>query len=262
MPLLSVIIPCYNSGDYLEEAIESVRKQSFKDWEIIIVDDGSNSIETLNILHELEKSGFTIIKKENGGLASARNIGIKNSKGSIIITLDSDDKFQPSFFRKAVEILNNKKEIGVVSSYVKEFGESNKIWRSSAYDDFSFLIENRIVACCAFRKKCWDDAGGYDENMRQGLEDWDFWIRVTQKNWKVHVIPEPLFLYRKKTSSMLVDETRPKMNAIIDYLVTKHKDWFLSSLKKGIIKKQLINKKNLTPRRIIGLFIEKIRGEF
>lgn len=262
MPQVSVIIPCFNSGEYLEEAIDSINKQSYKDYEIIVVDDGSTDPETITILKSLAATGLKIIRKENGGLASARNFGIKHASGSIILTLDSDDKFHSTFLKKAVDILNTKKEIGVVSSYVKEFGESNKVWRSSAYNDFSFLLENRIVACCAFRKKCWTEVEGYDENMKHGFEDWEFWIRVTKNGWKVHVIPETLFYYRKKVSSMLVDDTRPKMNSILDYMMNKHKEWFLSSLKKGIIQKKLINKKNLTPRRIIGLLIEKIRGEF
>jgi glycosyltransferase involved in cell wall biosynthesis len=261
MALVSVVIPCYNSHQYLNEAIESINKQTFRDIEIIVVDDGSNNPETVNALNNLDSS-VNIIRKENGGLASARNYGIRASVGEIIVALDSDDKFDTSFIEKAVHILNQKPEIGIVSSYVKEFGTSSKVWRPTAYDDFSFFTENRLVACCAFRKKCWEAVNGFDEKMRSGYEDWEFWIRVTQKGWKVHIIPEKLFFYRKSNSSMLASETKPKINEILNYMIAKNQEWYIASLKKGIAEKKLINKQNLTVRRIIGLLFEKITGKF
>lgn len=261
MPLVSVVIPCFNTHQFLKEAISSMQDQTFKEVEIIIVNDGSTNQETLEAFQELP-SHIIMLHKSNGGLASARNYGISNSKGDIIITLDSDDKFAPTFVEEAIQLLNRKKEVGIVSSYIQEFGESNKVWRSSAYDDFSFLTENRIVSCCAFRKQCWIDVGGYDENMRTGYEDWEFWIRVTQKGWKVHIIPKKLFFYRKSASSMLASETEPKIEEILSYMMNKHQSWFLESFKKGIREKKLINKQNLTVRRIFGLLIEKIMGKF
>jgi len=261
MPLVSVIIPCYNSHQYLKEAIESIQGQTFRDIEIIVVDDGSDNPDTYHALNNLDQS-IKVIHKPNGGLASARNFGIKNSTGTIIVTLDSDDKFHNSFIEQAADILHNRPEIGVVSSYVQEFGSSAKVWRPTAYDDFSFFTENRLVACCAFRKSCWEEAGGFDENMRWGYEDWEFWIRVTRKGWKVHIIPDKLFFYRKSNTSMLAAETRPKVNEILDYMINKNQHWYLTTLKKGIAEKKLINKENLTLRRIVGLFFEKLTGKF
>lgn len=261
MPVVSVVIPCFNSHQYLLEAIASVAQQTYTDHEIIVVNDGSTDVATVAALQQLP-SGVTVLHKRNGGLASARNFGIARATGNVIVTLDSDDRFQKSFFKKAVAVLQQNPETGVVSSYVKEFGVSKKTWRSSATDDFSFLTENRIVACCVFRRKCWEEVGGYDEKMRSGMEDWDFWIRVTQQGWKVHVIPQRLFFYRKSSASMLVNETRPKMAAILDYMIAKHQVWFLSSLKKGILEKKLLNKENLTLRRLAGLLVEKLLGKF
>jgi hypothetical protein len=98
--------------------------------------------------------------------------------------------------------------------------------------------------------------------MRSGYEDWEFWLRVTQKGWKIHVIPERLFFYRKSSDSMLTSETKPKLEGILHYMIRKHQDWFFTSLKKGIIEKKLINKENLSVRRIFGLLIEKLTGKF
>lgn len=261
MPFVSVIIPCYNSHQYLNEAIVSVQQQTYNDVEIIVVNDGSTKKETITVLEGLPAQ-VTLLNKPNGGLASARNFGIAHSTGAIIVTLDSDDKFEKTFIKSALAVMQSNSAVGIVSSYVQEFGTSSNLWRTTAVDDASFLTENRVVACCAFRKQCWEEVGGYDEAMRSGCEDWEFWIRVTQKGWKVHVIPKPLFFYRKHASSMLTTETTPKMNVILDYMISKHHDWFISSMKKAIIDKTLLNKKNLTLRRIIGLLVEKIKGKF
>jgi len=261
MPLISVVISCYNDHEHLDEAIASVRAQKVSDCEIIVVNDGSSKPETLQALDQLP-ADVQVIHSPNKGLSGARNTGIAAASGTFIVTLDSDYRFAPAFFRKALGVFEVQPAVGVVTSYVQSFGASKKVWRSTASDDLSLLTENRIVACCAFRRLCWEQTGGYDENMRHGLEDWEFWIRVTRLGWKIHVIPEKLFFYRKKANSMLKDETLPRQSAILDYMMQKHGEWFLATLKKGILEKQLLVKKNLIPRRIAGLLLEKLRGRF
>ena len=261
MPEVSVIIPCYNSHEYLGEALKSIFNQTFKDLEIIVIDDGSSKEETITYLKSLP-SNIKVLYKKNGGPASARNLGIQESKGEFIVALDSDDKFHRKFIETSINILKQHKEVGIVSCYAKHFGLSNKVWRTKAHDDFSFFLENKIVACSAYRKQCWLEVNGFDESFVLGLEDWDFWIRVTQKGWKVHVINKAMFHYRKKESSMMVDHTSPNMHIILDALINKHHDWMLKNLKKGILEKSLINKRTLTLRRTFGLFIEKLTGKF
>jgi glycosyltransferase involved in cell wall biosynthesis len=259
--LCSVIIPCFNDALYLPEALASVQAQTYQQLEIIVVNDGSTDKATLAVLQQLP-AHVQVINQENAGLAAARNKGIDHSKGEVIVTLDSDDRFEKTFIAKAVSILRQQTQVGVVSSWVQEFGASKKIWRAGAVDDESFLIENRIVACCAFRRQCWIDAGGYDEAMRHGLEDWDFWIRVTGKGWKVKVIKKPLFFYRKKPQSMLLSETKPRMMELLAYLFEKHRGWYDARLQKAIAEGTLLNKKTLTLRRIAGLFWEKLTGKW
>jgi glycosyltransferase involved in cell wall biosynthesis len=259
--LCSVIIPCFNDARYLPEALASVQSQTHQKLEIIVVNDGSTDKDTLALLQQLPPY-IQVIHQENSGLAAARNKGIDHSNGEVIVTLDSDDRFEKTFIAKAVGVLQQQTATGVVSSWVQEFGASTKIWRAGAVDDESFLIENRIVACCAFRRQCWIDAGGYDEAMRHGLEDWDFWIRVTQKGWKVHVLKEPLFFYRKKAQSMLVSDTKPRMMELLAYMFEKHRAWYDARLQKAIAEGTLLNKKTLTLRRIAGLFLEKLTGKW
>ncbi len=115
MPKVSVIIPCYNHGKYIDEAVDSILNQTFKDFEIIIVNDGSTDELTNNKLKQYDKPKTFVINKENEGLSVARNTAIKRAVGEYILTLDADDTFEPSFLYRAVYVLDNKPEIGIVT---------------------------------------------------------------------------------------------------------------------------------------------------
>jgi glycosyltransferase involved in cell wall biosynthesis len=257
-PRVSVIIPTFNDALYIRESIQSILTQSYTDIEIIIVNDGTTDEKSGIILRELEQEGFKVMNLPNGKLAKARNAGIREAKGELICTLDADDKFAPSFLKKAVDILDKEPETGVVNCWVKNFGANQKPWRNQAVDGSSFLIENSSTACCLFRKKCWEDVDGYDENMTKGLEDWEFWIKISKMGWRFHTIPEFLFYYRKREDSMLQKDTRPQMMEILGYMMQKHSQWYQHTLSKMIIDRKLLNKDTLTVRRLLALLWERI----
>src|SRR4051812_34519383 len=122
-PLISVVIPCYNDGIYLPETLHRLSKQDLQDFEIIIVNDGSTDGKTLEILNSLASDKIKVLHKENGRMSSARNYGVKQAKGKYIAALDADDYFHPSFFRKAIDILQEEENTAVVTSYIQMFGE-------------------------------------------------------------------------------------------------------------------------------------------
>jgi len=241
MPKVSVIIPCYNDGRFVTQAIESIQTQTFTDWEIIVVNDGSTDAETVQILNRLHYANTLVLHKENGHLSSARNYGIRQAQGDYILTLDADDWFKPSFLEKAVIILDNDKKAGVVTSYMQCFGMNGKRWRPLGGSIENFLYRNQCNASALFRKQCWEEAGKYDEFMKKGLEDWEFWIRVTSLGWQVVVIREFLFHYRVSEKSMLLNETQPRMAEIIDYILNKHSQLYLEQLKEGMVAKKVFD---------------------
>ena len=219
--LVSAIIPCYNDGRFIHGAIQSVLAQTYKNIEIIIVDDGSEDKETLTILANLNTPNTRVFRKNNGGPASARNYGIERSAGEYILTLDSDDKFTPEFVDKSLTILKNQPGIGMVTSYVKRYrGEQTSYTKREGGDLRSFIIKNEANASLLFRYKCWEDVGGYDEKI-PGYEDWEFFIHVTKKGWIVYSIPEFLFVHLERDDSVYGKDLniRPE---IIDYLVNKY----------------------------------------
>ena len=240
-PLISVVIPCFNDGNYLPETISKLGLQTNPSFEIIIVNDGSTDSNTLYILEQLaEQPNITVLHKENGRMSSARNHGVKHAKGKYIAALDADDYFDPSFFTKAVAILEQAPNTAVVTSYIKYFGNKTGISKPRGGNAFNFLFSNQCPACAMVRKEVWDKVSGYDESMKLGYEDWEFYIRITKLNMEVHLIPECLLYYRQTKKSTLKNDTHPNRAAIIQYILEKHKDWYVECLAKLIDNKEVI----------------------
>lgn len=212
-PKATIVIPCYNQGQYLDESIDSVLKQTYKDHEIIVVNDASTEEKTIEIL-EKAKVKYPTVKLinhlKNRGLSAARNTGVEAAKGEYIACLDADDKYDPTFLEKMVKILENdqKREIGVVTPWVKNFEANNNIWETSDYDPIAILSHNMLAVASIFRKEAWKAYGGYKENMKGGFEDWDFWIGLTEKGYSWKLVPEPLLYYRVKEESMFTEAAK------------------------------------------------------
>src|SRR6185503_1413596 len=244
MPLVSVIIPCYNDGHYLDDSVSSVKKQSFTDIEIIIVNDGSTDTSTLQKLASFNDPLITVLNKENGHLSSARNHGIRHSNGEIIVTLDADDKFESTFIEKGVNVLRTDQSAGAVTCYLKSFGLKKFKWKPLGGDIKNFLYRQESSASAMFRRKCWETAGGYDEKMKSGYEDWEFWIRLTGAGWKVGVIKEYLLNYRVTEKSMLLTQSEPQRDVIVNYIMEKHKELYWRELKDAVIQRKIIDLRN------------------
>jgi glycosyltransferase involved in cell wall biosynthesis len=201
-PRVSVIIPCFNHGKYLADSIGSVLGQTFKGIEIIVVNDGSTDSETIAILDSLDGKGYRVIHIQNQGLAAARNAGIACCRGEYILPLDADDRISQDFVRRAVNHLDVDPRLGVVYSKVRYFGELEGVWEQPEFSLGRILIENMIVASAVFRKKDWLTVGGYRENMKEGWEDWDFWLSLFEIPRKVCRLEDDLFYYRIRVDSM------------------------------------------------------------
>src|SRR5688572_30177035 len=146
MTKVSVIIPCYNLGKFLNEAIESVLSQTLRDYEIIVVNDGSTDKETIHIINELKNPLIKVVQTSNQGLSAARNTGIFFSKGDYILPLDADDKIEPSYLEKAVKVLDENENIGIVYCEAMFFGEENGKWELPEYSLPQILLHNVIFS--------------------------------------------------------------------------------------------------------------------
>ncbi|TVP48881.1 MAG: glycosyltransferase family 2 protein [Gemmatimonadales bacterium] len=233
--IVSVVIPCFNHGAYVEDAVRSALDQTYPYREVVVVNDGSDDPATLQVLASLEENGdpaVTVLHKENGHLSSARNHGIRHSRGEYIMTLDADDRLAPELLAKTVPIMEEQRGVGVVTTHVLQFddeGPTGVIYTPAGGELRDFLVRNQACGGSLFRRQCWEEAGGYDEEMRDGSEDWDFWIAVTSCGWRVHAIPEALYLYRDTPGSMY-DRTRDRRASAFRQIVVKHEAAFREHL--------------------------------
>ncbi|MBS4041259.1 MAG: glycosyltransferase family 2 protein [Flavobacteriales bacterium] len=225
--VVSVIVPCYNQSIYLKDSLQSVLNQSFTQWECIIVNDGSTDDTEKIALEWINKDiRFKYIFKKNGGLSGARNAGIKASNSKYIFVLDADDYLHKDLLKLSIDRIKNEDTIGVVTSWGK------KIYPNGNSIDFkpkgggleNFLLENSAIGNSFFLKEVWQQVGGYDENMKKGYEDWEFYIRICKTKWKIVVIEEFLFYYRQREKSMRVVAVNKFDAENRLYIYNKHSD--------------------------------------
>lgn len=214
MKKVSVIIPCYNQGEYIDDCIQSVFKQTYKNIEIVLVNDGSTDKLTNMKINEIKNKFQIIIVLEikNSGLSSARNYGINNSTGDYILPLDADDIIHPEYIEKAAKVLNGNTNVGIVYSDYKFFGCKNDIVYTPEFSIEKLLFSNYITACSMFRKKDWIKVNGYSKNMIYGLEDWDFWLKLIQTGVSAFKLKGVYFFYRKKECSMINNLNQSELN--------------------------------------------------
>jgi glycosyltransferase involved in cell wall biosynthesis len=202
-PLISVIIPTYNHGQFIEEAVESVLAQTYKNFEVIVVDDGSTD-NTREILKKYER-GITYIFQNNKGVSSARNHGLSIAKGEVIAFLDSDDVWLPEKLSSQLKIMQGEHSIGLVGcgSYVMDYlGNVEREWVPKHYksqEEFLQQLSIRNIlhnpSCMLVKKECFNRAGFFNECLQFG-EDWDMWLRIA-KHYKVDFAERPLMKFRK-----------------------------------------------------------------
>ena len=195
LPLVSIIIPIYNYGIQFEKALQSVFNSTYKNIEIVIVDDGStNTYVKLKLESVKDHPNIKIIHQENQGPSSARNNGIKNSTGDLILPLDADDMVQPDYIQLCVNILKNNKNISPVYCDTHHIGQTQGI---EVRPEWSLERLNKgpfIVNCSMFHREAFDKCDGYDVELK-GWEDYDLWLRMGINGYVGKRIPKPLFIY-------------------------------------------------------------------
>lgn len=219
---VSVIMPCFNHGEFLPEAVASVNNIQRKDIELIVVDDGSTDERTCKEMETLYTQGIKVVRQENKGLAAARNAGVLASQGEYIFPLDADDRMRGEWIDRAVGILNSDLQIGVVYGDGQNFGTRSDRWIAGSFDIDRMLRANFIQCSALYRRSVWQQNGGYDGGMPiQGFEDWDFWLGALEHGWRFVYVPEVFFEYRRAEQSMLT-RGMPFEDQVRDFVARKH----------------------------------------
>ncbi|HXO20184.1 MAG TPA: glycosyltransferase, partial [Thermoanaerobaculia bacterium] len=225
----SVVIPCYDQGELLIEAVASVERSVEETCELIVVNDGSRDPRTLEVLGHLRRSGYRVVDQENAGLAGARNRGVELAGGPYVVPLDADNRLRPGFVAPALAILEADPQMGVVYSDRHEFGLRNGTVDVPPFDLDSLLLANSIDACAVLRKEMWSACGGYDPQA-PAWEDWELWIAGAERGWRFHHLPVAGFDYRVRPGSMISAMDGDLRRRLSEYIIAKHLDLYSSRL--------------------------------
>jgi len=201
MKLVSVVIPCFNAGQYLNEAVQSALGQTWTDLEVVIVDDGSTDADTLRLLETVHWPRTRIFHQSNAGPAAARNRAIEEARGEYILPLDADDTIEPRYVEKAVGVLDSRPDVGCVYCKAMKFGAEEGPWDLPPYRLAELAVDNVIFVTALFRKDDWRKIGGFDQDLRHGVEDYDFWVKMIASGKDVVQLDEYLFNYRVQEKS-------------------------------------------------------------
>jgi glycosyltransferase involved in cell wall biosynthesis/GT2 family glycosyltransferase len=201
-PLVSILTPYFNTDAVFLETARSLLNQSCQDFEWIIVDDGSTDEQSLARLHATRQGDarIRVFNQENAGPAAARNFAFRNCSGRYICLLDSDDMLEPTFIEKCIWFLESNPDFGFCNSWSVNFGDEQFLWRTGFERGKAHLEANSGPPMSVIRRPAFEAAGGFDESIRLGHEDWDFWLALAKAGYWGHTLPEFQEWYRKRVS--------------------------------------------------------------
>ena len=216
LPRFSVIMPVFNNGPCILEAVESVRQQTLPDVELVIWDDGSSDEETLKILEGISGPGIVKHRAENQGVIGARNSAVAASSGEFLICLDPDDIIEPTYLEKAMITFFRFPRVDLVIPVTRVLGheDGEKLWVPAPFDERHFSYNNAAPVATAMRRRVWEQVGGLSDHMAGGFEDWAFWRAAAAKGFRGVVLNEPLFRYKFSEATGRDSEARRKKDEL------------------------------------------------
>jgi glycosyltransferase involved in cell wall biosynthesis len=255
-PLISFIIPYFNSGNTIQETIDSIFKQSYKNFDIWIIDDGSADMFSMNKLKDFEGNDkIHILHQNNSGPSVARNLAISETQASYFVPLDADDVIEQNALELALAQIQNNEKIGAIYGHYEWFGS-----REGFKEQHEFLIEkqfimNQIPITALIRKEMWKEIGGYDIFLsKPGLEDWEFWLKAGLSKWHLKFFDFTFFKVRINAESRTFKVANNNLELIKKYVFEKHSIALAEAYEKLWYQKKQLGE---TPDYRIGNFILK-----
>lgn len=224
MPKVSFIIPYYNAGATVMETLDSIWAQSFTDYDVWLVNDGSTDARSLEVLKEIEKDArVKVLHQENAGPSVARNVAIKQSQAEFIVPLDADNLIRPGSLSHLIPLMNASPDIGVMYGNLQCFGCRVGLKVQPQFDIRTQLFMNGLDLLLVIRMGVFKTAGLFDVHLsRLGLEDWEFWLRVHGSGFKFKKLDMTFGDYRVHDDSRTYLEANRNLTEIKHYVMCKH----------------------------------------
>jgi glycosyltransferase involved in cell wall biosynthesis len=199
---VSIITPYYNTEEFFIETFVSLQAQSLQNWEWVLVDDGSTDPESVTRFAKVaaKDERIKVIRQANAGPSVARNTAFRSASGRYICLLDSDDMVEPTYLEKCVWFLDSNPEFAFCNSYSVVFGDQEFLWTTGFERGKAYLQANSGPPISVIRRSAYADCGGFDESIRLGHEDWDFWLAMAKAGHWGYTIQEFLQWYRKRSN--------------------------------------------------------------
>ncbi len=251
IPLVAIIVPCYNQGQYLGECLDSVLAQTVRDWVCIVVDDGSTD-ETAKVAEEycLKSDKIHYHYQENAGLPATRNKAIALTDSKYILPLDADDMLEPNYLEVVLGLFEENPVIKIAYTNCRFFGIKNLSVTLPTYNPKKILVGNQINATALFKRSDYEKTTGYDSNLK-AREDWDLWLSLLNNDEIVAKHPDFLFLYRRREESMNSSLNHIDLIKIHSYIYKKHSAKF-----------QIYPEFSTLAKYLIFLLKEKVKRDF
>jgi glycosyltransferase involved in cell wall biosynthesis len=229
-PAVTVIIPCFNHGRFVRQVVDSCLAQVDADVRVVVVNDGSTDDSTPGACDAAAKGRedrVQVIHQENRGLPAARNVGARSATSEFLIFLDADDWIEPTFVTKLGAAIREARQGGgteVSHAYCQErlVEKGQGIWRVPEWDPLLMLITNLHPVTALVRRECFEAAGGFEESMRGGYEDWDLWIKFVERGWRGVRVREPLFVWRRHSHDTMIMNVIHNHEALYRGIMERH----------------------------------------
>jgi glycosyltransferase involved in cell wall biosynthesis len=215
---VTVVIPCFNYGGFLDEAVASVEAQDGGAPQIIVVDDGSTDDTTCAVIDRLDDR-VTVIRQPNAGVCAARNTGMTKATTPLIALLDADDKLAPGSLIALKRALDANPRAGYAYGQIELFGDQKGLMGFPPFDPWRLLFRHIVGPTALIRREVVDRVGGFDDSF--GYEDWEYWLHALALGWPGVLVPQPVMLYRKHGASRF-DTARVRYHDEFRRLRRKH----------------------------------------
>ncbi len=201
---VTIVIPCFNHGRYLTEAVDSALGQSGAAPEVVVVDDGSDDPATLTALERLPQA-VRVLRQDNAGPAAARNAGAAAGSGDLLLFVDADDQLPDDAVASLGAVLDQDPSLGYAYGLLEHIGEWGGVVRFPDYDPFKLLYRNIVGHIGLVRRAAFEDFGGYDAQV-DWMEDWDVLLRALERGWHGRRAPKVAYRYRRREAGRLAGD--------------------------------------------------------
>lgn len=241
-PTVGVVIPCYNHGRFVRDAVASALAQEQAQVRVVVVDDGSDDGQTPGACQACAGPRVRVMHQPNRGLPAARNAGVaalaEEGPVEYLVFLDADDRLAPAFVRTLAAAIRQADDPAVSHAYCRErlTGQADGVWRVPDWDPLLLLITNLHPVTALVRRECFEAVGGFDESLRDGYEDWDLWLRFAERGWRGVRVPVALFAWRRHSEQTLIVRAVRRHDELYARLIANHRDLYRRHLPELLVR--------------------------